>query len=642
MKPTLILALVLLAVAPLALSACSREPTPEPPKTAAPAATPPKTEAAKVEPPPAEPSSAEPSSAEPSEAAAEAEAFPKLEPINTDALKAAMPAGEPAHIFSYWQSLYLARRKIGYMTQSLGEFPDHTRRLETNSFLKTDIGADKFGYIKMITADVDEKFRPKALDCRIICGARQWRVRGIADSHKMVLTRTVDDTTSTIRIPIDDDVTFLSWTLMATLLGNSHPGTARHWMAIDESLGAVLPDPCIVQLLGQRQVSAGPMGQPLSGSAVLWACGLQQVAHLAADDGRILRSIWQSAPIVGEGTSLGEARQLTIADNGPKGPDIEGLGPSGYRDGRRGFGLWVPPYPYVVHAAPELGAVEITNLVGEAHLVARLAAIPQPMAADTPPEAVGERVAEFVQNTWATRYEDVKADSLAFTQVAGHMAFASSGTARLGCTTLRFRNYYVPNEGRLYSVSITVADRATMSEPVLTDSVVQTFRLMPPEGPLPLQIAGDLIRSPYYGFELRRPNKNWSIPNHIEGPTAALEMARQDQAAVVLVRILGPKPGQSLESFAADQAKLAALNLSVPPPEPKPAVLDGRRALEIAYEGKKILSDRPAHCTIVYTSFEGRVLALTLIAADGADESAAKDLQQIRDSLKFLKPLGPG
>jgi hypothetical protein len=184
-------------------------------------------------------------------------------------------------------------------------------------------------------------------------------------------------------------------------------------------------------------------------------------------------------------------------------------------------------------------------------------------------------------------------------------------------------------------LSVTVADRPVTAVPALMGSLVPSLRLTPPEGPLPLLASGDVIRSPYYGFELRRPGPRWGIPVHLDGPMTVLELARQDQAAVVLVRVMSPKPGQSLEAFAAEQGQLAAENLDVPRPEPKATALGGQPAVEIAYEGKKILSGRPALCVHTYTRLDSRVLVLVSILASDADASAAQDLKRVRDSFKF-------
>jgi hypothetical protein len=112
-----------------------------------------------------------------------------------------------------------ASKKIGYITQSLSQFPDQGRRLETNVFLVKAGQAGKFGYGRTIVADVDARFRPRALDCRVISGDRSWQVTGRAEGGELVLTRTVGAKAATARISLDDDVTFLSWALRATLLG---------------------------------------------------------------------------------------------------------------------------------------------------------------------------------------------------------------------------------------------------------------------------------------------------------------------------------------------------------------------------------------------------------------------------------------
>jgi len=616
---------------------------------------------------------------------------PPAEPAPTPA-KSETPKVEPKLVMTNWQSLYLAQRKIGYLAQSLYELQDGARRLQTNIFLKSDAGDDKIGYMKMVTADVDRRFRPLALECRIQAGQRIWQVKGRAEAGEFVLTRTVGDpstrlgvalpsalrlrleesgskgdASTTVRIPMDENLVPLTWALPATILSGTAPGQTRRWLVLDESLGAVLPDPCLVHVVGPRTIPpVAPGGPPAAGTAVVSICGLEVVAHLVADDGRVLRSVWQTAPLVGLATGLTEARRLSGAADGPKGPDIEGLAGGRYSDAQHGFNLWVPPYPYVAHAAPSVGAMEIASLVGESRLVVRLAAAapagtsaiqpageadPSSAAAALPlrrVDAEAARTADLIQREWAARFEAVEAGPPTAVPAspgqspatpgrspAGREGRVITGTARLGCTTIYFRNLYLVNEGRTYLVSLQVPDQPVKTEQTLLESVVPSLRLAALEGPLPLAVSGDTVRSPYYGFELTRPSAKWKIPNHMEGPTAALELAREDQAAVVIVRVVTPKPGQSLEAFAAIQAQLAAENLGAARPEPKATTLAGRKAVEIVYDAKKVLSGRAARCTAVYTDLGGRVLALMLIAADDADESAAKDLQAIRDSLKL-------
>jgi len=590
-------------------------------------------------------------------------AVPPAEPAKPPPAKAELPKVEPKLLTVNWQSLYLAQRKIGYVAQSLYELSDGGRRLQTNLFLKRDPVAEKFGYMKMVTADVDRRFRPLALECRVLAGERTWQVKGQAEANEFVLTRTVGDpstrlgaalpsalrlglkesgskdaASTTVRIPMDEDLLPLTWAVPATVLGGAGPGQTRRWLVIDESLGAVLPDPCLVHVAGPRTIPPpGPGAPPTAGIAVVSVCGLEEAAHLVAGDGRVLRSVWQTAPLVGLAVSLAEARRLTDAADGPKGPDIEGLAPDRYRDARHGFSLWVPPYPFVAHAAPAVGAVQIVDLVGEARLTVRLAAVPRPEGAAAA-EAEATRTADLVQREWAARFEAVNAGPPTSVQVAGREGRVLSGTARLGCTTMHFRNLYLMNEGRTYLVSVLAADRPVTAEPVLAETVVSSLRLAAPEGLLPLIVSGDTVRSPYYGFEIARPSAKWKRPTHLDGPAAALELVREDQAAVAIVRGVTPKPGQSLEAFAAEQAQLVAENLGAAKPEPKATTLGGRKAVEIVYEARKVLSGRPAACTGIYTELGGRILVLMLIAAGDADASAAKDLQKIRESLKLAAP----
>jgi hypothetical protein len=140
---------------------------------------------------------------------------------------------------------------------------------------------------------------------------------------------------------------------------------------------------------------------------------------------------------------------------------------------------------------------------------------------------------------------------------------------------------------------------------------------------------------------LTRPNARWIIPTHVDGPAAALELARQDHAAVVILRVLTPKPDQSFNELVREQAQLAAENLGVERPWPEDTKIGGQKAVQIAYEGRKILSGNPARCTNVYTQLEGRVLAIAFIVAADADPSAAKEADQIRASVKLPAPAKP-
>ena len=549
---------------------------------------------------------------------------------------AAAPEGpKPKLVLSQWESLYLGQRKIGYIAQDFSDFPDGGHRLETNLFLASPKRPDKFGYYRMITADVDAKYHPRALVCRVVSDDRSWEVKGRIEGNVFVLTRTVGEKSATARIPIDDDVTFLSWTLPATLR-TAGQGETKRWAAIDESLGAIASDQCLVHILGPRTIPPDPGGQPLTGTCVAWACGPEQVAHLIGKDGRILRSVWQSAPLVGQAAGLIDARRLRASDDGPAGPTIEGFDGRRYTDARRGFSIAVPPYPYVAHASPATGSVAVADLTDEAFVVAQMAFLPRPASAAAA-EADTNRLADLLQRSWAARLEDVQAGPGVTEKLADQPARMIEGTARLGCTTFFFRNYFLASDGRAYFLSVMTADRPISSEPTLASDVVRSLRLSLPEGPLPLQTSGDMLRSPYYGFELRRPSARWIIPQHVDGPLTVLELARQDHAAVALIRVLKPRPDQSLADFAKDQAQLAADNLNVAKPEPKAVLLGGRPAYEINYEGKRMLSERSGRCAAVYTKMGSQVLALVLIAATDADASAAKELLEIRESLKFAE-----
>jgi hypothetical protein len=626
-KPSLIITLVLVVLSPVWISACGSDD--QPPTSSATTST-----ASKTAPAPGA-TGGLPASA--STAATKAAPTPTEAPRVVEALPPDVPLPEPKLVRSQWQSLYIGRKKIGYAAQNLYEFPDGGRRITTNEFLKLDLGTDHFGYVKTVTADVDARLRPRRLECSITSGPRKWEVKGRLDGSELVMVRTVGEKSASVRVPINDEVTFLSWALDATMLGKPAPGTGRRWLVIDESLGALLPDPCVIQIIGPRTMRL-KADESLPGTAVFWQCGPEQAAYMIGADGKILGTVWQSTPMVAEGTSLSEARMLRESLDAPNTPELEGFSASSYRDTAHGFSMWVPPYPFVAHASAESGAAEIRSLVDESRMTVRLAALPLPAADVAAADAEAVRVADLVQRDWATRYEDVKAAPPAAAKINGRDGLACDGTARLGCTTFSFRNYFLTNEGRTYAVSIQVPDRPVTAEPTLCSSVIQSLQFKTPEGSLPIQIVGDVVRSPFQGLELRRPSARWSVPQHADGPAAALELARDDQAALVLIRVMTPRPGQPLEKFAAEQAKLAAENLDVPAPTPQPTTLDGRKAVEITYEGKKILSGRPARCTIVYTALENRMLAVALIVDGQADASAAKELQQIRESLKISAP----
>jgi len=555
-------------------------------------------------------------------------ATPEADPVATDA----------KFVSSQWRSLYLAGKKIGYVTESLYALPDGGHRLQTNQFLRRGLGDEKFGCYRMITADVDASFRPKALTCRVASGERRWEVTGRAEQGVLVLTRTVGTRSASARIPLDEEVTFLSWALPATLMGGARTGEPRRWLVIDESLGALLPDPCLVQVLGPRGLPASGDGENLLGTAVGWVCGPERVAHLVDASGRVLRSVWQSTPMVAEATSLSEARRLDGPGEAPPGTEIHGLTGDRYRDRRLGLGLAVPAYPYVIHVADQLGAVKVTDLTDEASVSVSPAYGTE--SAATADETEGSLATHPVQQAWAARFDEVQAEVRPAAVPGGSRGGsvqAVGGTARLGCTTFYFRNLLVSGEGLTWFVSIAVADRDVTAKPVLLENVARSIRTETPEGRLPMQAMGLMLRSPFYGFEIGRPNPRWKVPGHVGGPMTALEIAREDQAAVALVRVFTPKKGETLAAFVAEQARAAAESLGVARPEPKPATLGGRKGLEISYEAKAILSGKPGRCTTVYAEQQGRVLALVLVVAAGADPAAAREVDEIRRSVKFLR-----
>jgi len=567
----------------------------------------------------------------------------------------AADAGDPAStapkakfLRSRWLSLYVADTKVGYITQSLYAFPDGGRRLQTNRFLRRSRGDARFGYYKMITADVDANFRPQALTCRVVGGTRQWEVTGREQNGALVLTRTVGEKSATARLPLGANVTFRSWALLATLLGGPKTGTARTWLVIDESLGALLPDPCSVRVLGPRGLPAAGDGENLLGLAVDWSCGTERVLHLVDSGARLLRSVWQSTPMVAEATSLSEARRLVSPAEAPPAANVPGLTNERYSDPRFGLGLWVPPYPYVIHVAEASGRVTVTDLTDEAYVSLRPAYDFGPAAAAGASGRTGENgeAAESalsshpIQQEWAEVFEDVKAEPRAALVPGGtrpHDVLGLGGTARLGCTTFHFRNLLLSGEGLTWFVSLAVADRRVTAKPVLLENVSRSIKTAAPQGRLPIQAVGPVLQSPFYGFQINRPNARWKVPDRVGGLPTALEMAREDQAAVAMVRVLTPKEGQSLAEFVAEQAEAAAKNLGVEKPEPRPAAFGRLRGLEIAYEGKAILSGKPARCKVVYAERRGRILSLVLVVAADADETAAREVEQIRQSVKFTR-----
>jgi len=562
-------------------------------------------------------------------------AAPSLPPSAPPAPPAS--AAEARFLRAHWLSLYLEGRKVGYVTESLYALADGGRRLQRGVFLKTAPRAGEFGYVEAITADVDARFRPVALDCRVLSAARSWQVTGRAENGELALTRTLDGASATARIPIEDDVTFLAWTVPATLLSGTPPGRTRRWLVVDESLGAMLPEPCLVANLGPQSGVLKAGEPPVSGTAVGWACGVERVGHLLGADGRVLRSVWQTAPLVAEAAGLTEARRA-VAPDGPTGLVIEGLEAGRYTSDRLGLSLEVPAMPCVAHVVAEAGAVQVVDLTDEAYVLVRPAPGPPAAGAAPPSEADTALRADLAQREWAARWDEVQADPARTETVGGREARTVTGTARLGCTTFHFRNALVPGDGVAWHVSAVAADRPLRARPGPLAHVVESIRVTAPQGRMPLLASGDRLVSRHYGFEVTRPGPRWRIPTHMDGPATALELVREDHAAVAVVRVFALRSDESLGSLVADQARQAVENLGVPRPEPKAATLGGRKALELAYEAPRALSGRPARCTAVYTMLDGRALALVLLAATDADAGAAEELRRLRESLKFAGP----
>jgi len=589
------------------------------------------------------------------------------ERVSATAIAAAGPATGPAaepgavtatFVRSEWHALFLSGQKIGYTTRSLYRLSDGGHRLKFNTFLIRRAGETQFTFYRMTTADVDARFRPRALVCEVASGPRQWRVTGAVRGNTFCLERTVDDEKTAAAIPLEDDMTLRCWVLPATVMRGTEAGQTRRWLVIDESLGALLPEPCLAQVLGQRGMPAAEDGENLIGTAVAEACDLEQVIHLVDGQGRLLRSVWQTTPMVAASAGLSEARRMPATGEPPPAADVPGLSTRGFESERLGLAFPVPPAPYAAYVLDAAGAIRVADLTDEAHVTFRaiqgMPVLPEPPPAppaDTGEAAVGPSPADEaeadtllatlpVYTQWASQFEDVTVEPSRATVpggAKGAQVRAVAGTARLGCTTFHYRNLLFWGRGLTWFVSLVVADRPIRAEPGLSERIVRSIRLEPPRGRLPLQVLGLTVRSPLYGFQVQRPSEAWVIPEHTDGPTMALEMARKDQAAAALVRTFEPPEGQTLETFVQAQAQSAAKTLGVEAPEPQPARLGGVAGWEIAYEGDGLLSGRRARCTTVYVPWQGRVLALVLVVASDAGDAAAEEARAIRESLQFLK-----
>jgi hypothetical protein len=551
------------------------------------------------------------------------------------------PEPEAKLVSSQWQSLYVGGKKVGYTSTSLFTLGDGGRRLETKQFLRTSFKEDKFGYFKIITADVDANFRPRALACQVSTPGRQWEVAGKREDREFVMTRKAGGATATSRIPIEGDMTFLSWALEASLVGGARAGQVRQWMVIDESLGAVSPDLCQVRVVGPAGGTGG-QGLPPGSSVVLWAHGAERIVHVIDPGGRTVRSVWQTTPMVAEAAGLTDARRLAGAGAGPSGVEIEGLETGLYKDARLGINVALPAYPYVTYVIADVGAILISNLVEEESIFIRPASAPRAPVEGPLTDAEAARQADLLQREWAARFEDVKAGAATVGKPGrpGDGAARSrltEGTARLGCASLGFRNLYLPGDGLSWLVSMAAADQPLAATAARFNAVADSIRLTAPEGRLPVQVAGDVLRSPAYGFELRRPGKNWVVPMHLDGPMTVIEMAREDGAAVAIVRVARPRAGPTVEADAAQQADAAAEKLGVARPEPIATTLGGAKAVQIAYEGADILSGDRARCTTIFTQLDTRILSLVLVVRSDADPTAARDAESLRESVRLEK-----
>lgn len=548
---------------------------------------------------------------------------------------------------SEWHSLFVGGEKVGYTTQSLYRLSDGGHRLKCNAFLRQRRGETRFGFYRKTTADVDGRFRPLAVTCEVSRGTREWRTTGRRKGGTFLLERTTDGQTATASVPIEDGMTFRCWAVPATVLGRSASGEVRRWLVIDASLGALLPEPVVVRDVGRHTLPALSDGTgELHGTIYLSGCGVEQVADLVGDDGRVLRRIWQTSPMVAEATGLSEARRLDVKQNPPPGPVLPGFSHRGYRSDRLGLSLYVPPIPYVCHVVEETGAVRIMDLTDEAEMEIRPVLGPPPEAAA--PAAAGDEAsgeagpplaAHPVQKAWAARFDEVTVEPSRATVpggAEGAEVLAVAGTARLGCTTFQYRNLLLWGAGLTWFVTLQVADRPVAAKPMLSENVARSLRIQPPEGRLPLQTIGTTVRSPLYGFQVRMPSRQWTVPQHTGGLPTALELARTDQAAVAIVRMMNRDMDRALDQFVAHQAKEAARRLGVPEPEPKPAMLGGLPGYELVYEGNGLLSGRRAECTAVYVRRQGRVMALVLLVGVGAGQDVRDEVKALRESVQFL------
>jgi len=573
--------------------------------------------------------------------AAETDAATEADP------KTEVPDAHATFVRSQWHSLFLDGEKIGYTSRSLYRLSDGGHRLKYHTFLRPRPDEKRFGFYRKTTADVDARFRPRALTCEVQSGRHGWRTTGRTRAGVLHLERTVDGRTASADVPVEDGMTLRCWAVPATVMSRTPTGRTRRWLAVDASLGALLPEPVLVHVLGPRTLPGASEGDgDLHGTAVVSVCGVEQVAHLVGEDGRVLRRIWQSSPMVAESAPLSQARRLDTQEEAPPGAALAGFSPRGYRSDRFGLSLNVPPVPYALHAFEKTGAVRIVDLTDEARVEIRpvLGGEPPPVAAaasgkvegDGPAEAPPRLAAHPVQKAWAARFDKVTVEPSPAAVPAGADVLAATGIARLGCTTFHYRNLLLWGAGLTWFVTIRVADRPVGAKPMLAENVPRSLRIRPPQGRLPLQAIGSIVRSPLYGFQVRLPSDRWTVPRHTGGLPAALELARADQAAAVF-RMMDRDPAdEPLQAFVGRQAEAAARRLGVSEPDAQPAMLGGLPAYEIEYEGDGLLAGRPASSTAVYVRRQGRVLALVLLVADDAPKAVRDEAKALRQGVQFL------
>ena len=545
---------------------------------------------------------------------------------------------EGERLFTQWLGLYVSGEKVGYETLSVYRLPPADPgapgpgyRFTVNTFLKTRPDAADARFVKTIEASVDSDGLPRSLDCRVALERRTWHVTGERRGPRFALRRTVGSETAEAEVPLEPGLTFRAWTVLATFLGKTEAGDTVQWTALDESLGAVLAQPCLVRLLGPRSVPTG-LRESLQGTAVVEGVGTDVIAHLLDAEGRTLRSVWQSAPIVAAGTSLSDARRLDAPPDGPRGLDIPGLEAGRYRNARLGYSLYVPPYPFIATVLDEAGAACVSDATDGTSVTVQPAVDPRLATRGASDEAL-LAMADLAQGQWAARFDACDAQPPCETQLAGRPARLVTGSARLGCTTFRFACYFVAGEGFAYLVTALRPDRPLEAEPALADAVLRSLRFEPPAAQLPIRTIGNRVAIPYYGIEVERPSEAWKIPRHLGGPEALLELVREDRAAAAVLRILAPTAGQSLAEFAADRAARAAETYAVARPEPTAVTVAGRDAVEFHYEAD-LLAGRPAEGVALYVPLDSVVLELVLIGAKG-DAGARADLDRLRASLRL-------